>query len=87
MIKIILKAFLLTTLTLAAGASSVGRAQPSTTTLTGEWVGNSEPPGRTEFLRLSLTENAGEMFQNQNCHWSDSKVLASGWSWTRLNSS
>jgi len=33
----------------------------STTVLTGDWVGNSEPSGRSEFLRLSLTENAGEM--------------------------
>src|SRR5688500_4038246 len=63
MIKIILKAFLLTTL--AAGLSSIGRAQPSTTTLTGEWVGNSEPPGRSEFLRLSLTENAGQLFKTK----------------------
>jgi uncharacterized protein len=61
MIKTILKALLLMTLTVAAGLSSVSNAQPSTTTLTGEWVGNSEPSGRSEFLRLSLTENAGEM--------------------------
>ena len=64
MIKIILKAFLLMTLTVAAGVSPVGlvsHAQQSTTALTGEWVGNSEPSGRSEFLRLSLTENAGEM--------------------------
>jgi uncharacterized protein len=61
MIKIILKAFLLMTLTVAL--SSVSHAQPSTTTLTGEWVGNSEPSGRSEFLRLSLTENAGEMLR------------------------
>lgn len=27
----------------------------------GEWVGNSEPPGRSEFVRLSLTEDAGEL--------------------------
>ena len=58
MIKIILKAFLLI---LAVGFLSVSHAQQSTTTLTGEWVGNSEPSGRSEFLRLSLTENAGEM--------------------------
>ena len=63
MIKIILKAFLLMTLTLAAGLSSVSHAQQSTTVLTGEWVGNSEPSGRSEFLRLSLTENAGEMLR------------------------
>jgi pimeloyl-ACP methyl ester carboxylesterase len=64
MIKIILKAFLLMTLTVAAGLSPVNlvsQAQQSTVTLTGEWVGNSEPAGRSEFLRLSLTENEGEM--------------------------
>jgi len=61
MIKIILKTFLLMTFTVAAGLSSVSHAQQSTTALTGEWVGNSEPAGRSEFLRLSLTENAGEM--------------------------
>jgi pimeloyl-ACP methyl ester carboxylesterase len=31
------------------------------TSIEGEWVGNSEPPGRSEFLRLSLTEDAGEI--------------------------
>jgi pimeloyl-ACP methyl ester carboxylesterase len=31
------------------------------TSIRGEWVGNSEPPGRSEFLRLSLTEDAGEL--------------------------
>src|ERR1700754_2729226 len=61
MIKVILKAFLLMTLTLLAGLSSVSHAQQSTTALTGEWVGNIEPPGKSEFARLSLTENAGEM--------------------------
>ena len=61
MIKIILKAFLLMILTVAAGF--VSHAQQSTATLIGEWVGNSEPSGRSEFLRLSLTENAGEMVQ------------------------
>jgi uncharacterized protein len=62
MLKIILRAFLLTTITVvAAGLSNVSLAQQSTTALTGEWVGNSEPSGRSEFLRLSLTENAGEM--------------------------
>src|SRR6185503_9843560 len=61
MIKLILRAFLLLTFTVAAGLSSVSHAQQSTTGLTGEWVGNSEPSGRSEFLRLSLTENAGEM--------------------------
>ena len=61
MIRVILKAFLLMTFTVAA--SSASSAQQSTTTLTGEWVGNSEPAGRVEFLRLSLTENAGEILQ------------------------
>jgi uncharacterized protein len=61
MIKIILKAFLLMTFT--AGLSSVSYAQQSTSALTGEWVGNSEPSGRSEFMRLSLTENAGEMLR------------------------
>ena len=52
------------TFTVAAGLSPVNlvsHAQQSTTALTGEWVGNSEPSGRSEFLRLSLTENTGEM--------------------------
>ena len=64
MIKKILKAFMLMTFTVAAGLSPVSlvsHGQQSTGTLTGEWVGNSEPSGRSEFLRLSLTENAGEM--------------------------
>ena len=64
MIKTIPKAFMLMTFTIAAGLSSVSlvcHGQQSTGTLTGEWVGNSEPSGRSEFLRLSLTENAGEM--------------------------
>lgn len=60
MIRTILQAFLLMTFTVVA-ASSVSHAQQSTVALTGEWVGNSEPSGRSEFLRLSLTENAGEM--------------------------
>ena len=63
MSKIILKVLLIT-LTVAAGLSPVSlvsHAQRSTVALTGEWVGNSEPAGRSEFLRLSLTENAGEM--------------------------
>jgi pimeloyl-ACP methyl ester carboxylesterase len=47
--------------TVAAGFSSLSHAQQSTTVLTGEWVGNSEPQGRSELLRLSLTENAGEL--------------------------
>ncbi|HEX7772535.1 MAG TPA: alpha/beta fold hydrolase, partial [Pyrinomonadaceae bacterium] len=42
-------------------AVAASLAQQSTSVLTGEWVGNSEPSGRSEFLRLSLTENAGEM--------------------------
>ena len=66
MIRIILKAFLLMTFTVAAGLSPVSlvsHAQQSTAALTGEWVGNSEPSGRSEFLRLSLTENAGEMLR------------------------
>jgi hypothetical protein len=63
MIRVILKAFLLMTFTVAAGLSSVSHAQQSTTALTGEWVGNSEPSGRSEFVRLSLTENAGEMLR------------------------
>jgi uncharacterized protein len=57
MIRTILRPFLLLTLILATGSLSI--AQQSV--LTGEWVGNSEPAGRSEFLRLSLTENAGEM--------------------------
>lgn len=63
MIEIILRAFLLMTFTVAVGLSpvSVSHAQQSASVLTGEWVGNSEPSGRSEFLRLSLTENAGEM--------------------------
>ena len=59
MIRIILKTFLLMTLTVAAGLAS--HAQQSTASLTGEWVGNSHPPGRSEFLHFSLTENAGEL--------------------------
>jgi len=61
MIKIILKTFLLLTSVLVIGSSGLIHAQQSTTGLAGEWVGNSEPPGRSEFLRLSLTENAGEI--------------------------
>ena len=59
MIRVTLKTFL--TSIFAIGFVSVSHAQQSTTTLTGEWVGNSEPSGRSEFLRLSLTENSGEM--------------------------
>ncbi len=61
MIPLILRVFLL--FTLAAGLLTVSHAQQSTTVLTGEWVGNSEPSGRSEFLRLNLTENAGEMLR------------------------
>lgn len=64
MIKITLKAFLLITFSFAVGllpVSLVTHAQPPTVALTGEWVGNSEPSGRSEFLRLSLTENSGDM--------------------------
>ena len=63
MIRVILKAFLLMTFTVAAGLSSVSHAQQSTTALTGEWVGNSDSPGSSAFVRLSLTENAGEMLR------------------------
>ena len=58
--KIILRSLPVIILTLASGLSSV-HAQQSKAVLTGEWVGNSEPAGRSEFLRLSLSENAGEM--------------------------
>src|SRR5215204_809226 len=61
MIRVILKAFLLMTFILTVGFLTVSHAQQSTASLTGEWVGNSEPSGRSEFLRLSLTENAGEI--------------------------
>lgn len=54
MLKVILKAFLLMTFTVAV--SSATHAQQ----LTGEWVGNITSPGKSEFARLSLTENAGE---------------------------
>ena len=105
MSRVILKAFVLTTFTVASVFSSVSHAQQSTvvaqfgervqkharikgeirtycvhasassgvtqsaplpqstTALTGEWVGNIDPPGRSEFVRLSLTENAGEMLR------------------------
>ena len=63
MIRVILKAFLFVTFILAVGVLSVSHAQQSTAVLTGDWVGNSEPQGRSEFLRLSLTENAGEMLR------------------------
>jgi hypothetical protein len=61
MIRVIFKAFRLMTLILAVGFLSVSHAQQSTASLTGEWVGNIDSPGRSEFARLSLTENAGEM--------------------------
>jgi len=66
MIRVILQAFLLMTFIVAVGllsANGVCHAQQSTVALTGEWVGNSEPSGRSEFLRLSLTENAGEILR------------------------
>ena len=63
MIKTILKVFLLMTFIVAAGLSSVTHGQQSTTALTGEWVGNIEPPGKSEFARLTLSENAGEMLR------------------------
>ena len=59
MLNVILKPFLLTLFIL--GFFSVTHAQQSTSVLTGEWVGNIEPPGKSEFARLTLTENAGEM--------------------------
>src|SRR6185369_14692309 len=59
MIKLIFTPFLLMTV-IAVGLASVN-AQQATLALTGEWVGNSEPTGRSELLRLSLTENAGEL--------------------------
>ena len=61
MIRIIYRTVLLLTFTVAVGLSNSSYAQQSTSVLTGEWVGNSEPSGRSEFLRLSLTENTGEM--------------------------
>src|SRR5678815_1925383 len=63
MIKLILNTFLLMTFIFAVGFLSVSHAQQPTASLTGEWVGNSEPSGRSEFLRFSLTENAGEMLR------------------------
>ena len=61
MIRVILRVFLLMTLNVTAGLSTVSHAQQLTNVLTGEWVGKIGPPGRSEFARLSLTENAGEM--------------------------
>src|SRR4026209_536704 len=60
MLRIILEALLLMTLILAAGVVGVSHAQQSTTTLAGEWLGNIEPPGKSEFTRLTITEDAGE---------------------------
>ena len=61
MIRGILRALLLMTFTVALGWATVTHAQQSTPILAGEWVGNSEPPGRSEFLHFSLTENAGDL--------------------------
>ena len=65
MIKLIFKTFTLMTFILAVGLT---HAQQSTTSLTGEWVGNTESPpsaslpkGRSELVRFSLTEDAGEI--------------------------
>ena len=60
MLKTILKSFLLMTFAVA-GLSGASHAHHSTTALTGEWVGNIDSPGKSEFARLSLTENAGEI--------------------------
>ena len=65
MLKTILKPVLLTTLICVAGLSRAASAQQPKV-LTGEWVGNSEPAGTSEFLRLSLGENAGEMQRPQS---------------------
>ena len=70
MIRVILKAFLLMTFTVAPGLSSVSHAHQSTAALTGEWVGNIDSPGKSEFARLSLTENAGEMRRPLNAKFS-----------------
>ena len=61
MIRIIYRTVLLLTFIVAIGLSNSSYAQQSTSVLTGEWVGNSEPAGRSEFLRLTLSENTGEM--------------------------
>jgi len=45
--------------------------------ITGEWVGNIEPPGKSEFARLSLTENAGEMLRPLNAKLSLVRVEGS----------
>jgi uncharacterized protein len=62
--KLTLKAFLIITFIIVAGLSNKSLAQ----SLTGEWVGNthippsaSEPKGRSELLRLTLTEDSGEI--------------------------
>ncbi len=57
MIKAFRRAFLLFTLIGAAGLLSVVHAQQ----LTGEWVGNTNTPDRSELLRLTLTEDTGEL--------------------------
>ncbi|HKO62422.1 MAG TPA: alpha/beta fold hydrolase [Pyrinomonadaceae bacterium] len=59
MLRLILQGLLLTSFIVASVLSS--HAQQPATGLTGEWVGNSEPPSGSQFLRVSLTENAGEM--------------------------
>lgn len=59
--RVILKSFVLMIFIVAVGFATVAHAQQSTIALTGEWVGNIEPPGKSEFARLSLTEDAGEM--------------------------
>jgi pimeloyl-ACP methyl ester carboxylesterase len=68
MVNVMFRAFLLMTFIVAAGLSSVTHAQQSTPALTGEWVGNTEippsaslPKGRSELIRFSLTEDAGEI--------------------------
>jgi pimeloyl-ACP methyl ester carboxylesterase len=63
MIRVILKTFLLMAFILTVGFLRVSHAQQSTASLTGEWVGNIDSPSKSEFVRLSLTENAGEMLK------------------------
>jgi len=70
MIRVILKAFLSMTITVVAGWTSVSHAQQSTVVLTGEWVGNTESAGKSDFLRLSLTENSGELRRPLNARLS-----------------
>jgi pimeloyl-ACP methyl ester carboxylesterase len=59
MIRVILKVFLLMTFTI--GWASASHAPQSTIALTGEWVGNIDSPGKSEFASLTLSENAGEL--------------------------